>query len=173
VVRLENLYDLQDKFKKVTNCKTNNSSMQFEVINLGTNNTPQNINLGKNCSSEERQAFIKLFKEYKDIFSWTYDDLKTYDTNIIQHVIPMKLQTKPFQQKLRKMHPSLEPQVKAELNKLLAARIIFPVRHTQWISNLVPVRKKNGDIRLCVDFINLNKASEKDNYPVPPMEHIL
>jgi hypothetical protein len=77
----------------------------------------------------------------------------------------MKPQTNPFQQKLRKMHPSLEPQVKDELNKLLAARIIFPVRHTQWIANLVPVRKNNGDIRLCVDFINLNKASEKDNYP--------
>jgi hypothetical protein len=65
---------------------------------------------------------------------------------------------------------SLEPQGKAELNKILAARIIFPVRHTQWISNLVHVRKNNGDIRLCVDFINVNKYSEKDNYPVPPME---
>jgi hypothetical protein len=97
VVRLENLYDLQDNFKKVTNCKTNISSMQFEVINLGTNNTPQNINLERIVPLEERQAFIKLFKEYKDIFSWTYDDLKTYDTNIIQHVIPMKLQTNPFQ----------------------------------------------------------------------------
>jgi hypothetical protein len=72
--------------------------MQFEVINLGTNNMPQNINLGKNFSLTERQAFIKLFKEYKDIFSWTYDDLKTYDTNIIQHIIPMKPQTNPFQQ---------------------------------------------------------------------------
>jgi hypothetical protein len=71
------------------------------------------------------------------------------------------------------MHPSLEPQVKAELNKMLEARIIFPVRHTQWISNLVHVRKKNGDIRLCVDFRNLNKASKKDNYPVPPMEEDL
>jgi hypothetical protein len=102
VIRLEKLYDLQDKFKKVTNCKTNNSSMQFEVINLGSDNTPQNINLGKKCSLEERQAFIKLFKEYKDIFTWTYDDLKTYNTKIIQHVIPMKPQTKPFQQKNEK-----------------------------------------------------------------------
>jgi ribonuclease HI len=146
VVRLEKLYDLQDKFKKVTNCKTNISYLQFETVNLGSEFSPQNVNLGKNCSPEERQAYIKLFKEYKDIFTWMYEDLKTYDTNIIQHVIPMKSQTKPFQQKLRKMHPSLEPQVKAELNKLLVARIIFPVRHTQWISNLVPVRKKNGDI---------------------------
>ena len=40
VVSLENLYDLHDNFKKVIKCKTNSSTMQFEVINLGTNNIP-------------------------------------------------------------------------------------------------------------------------------------
>ena len=80
---------------------------------------------------------------------------------------------KPYQHKLRKMHPSLEPSVKKELEKLLKARIIFPVRHTQWISKLVLVRKKNGEIRLCVDFRNLKIAYEKENYHVPSMEHIL
>jgi hypothetical protein len=125
------------------------------------------------CSKQEKSSFIKLFKEFKDVFAWTYEYLKTFDPNIIQHVIPMKPQTLPFQQKLRKMHPKLEPTVQKELNKLLSAKIIFPVRHTQWVSNLVPVRKKNGEIRLCVDFQNLNKASDKDNYPVPPMEQIL
>ena len=85
----------------------------------------------------------------------------------------MKPQTQPFQQKLRKMHPKLEPMVKKELNKLLNANTIFLVRHMQWVSNLVPVRKKSGEIRLCVDFRNLNRASDKDNYPVPPMEQIL
>jgi hypothetical protein len=48
----------------------------------------------------KRQAFIKLFKEYKDIFAWTYDELKIYDTKIIQHIIPMKPQTKPFSKKV-------------------------------------------------------------------------
>jgi hypothetical protein len=38
---------------------------------------------------------------------------------------------------------------------------------------LVPVRKKNGEIRLCVDFRNLNKSSLKDNYPLPKMDHVL
>jgi hypothetical protein len=85
----------------------------------------------------------------------------------------MKPQTLPFQQKLRKMHPKLEPTIQKELNKLLSDKIIFPVRHTQWVSNLVPVQKKNGEIRLCVDVRNLNQASEKDNYPFPPMEQIL
>jgi ribonuclease HI len=173
VARLEKFYDFEDKFKKTVNCKTNSSSLSYEKVNLGTSENPQCINLGLGCSKQEKAAFVKLFKEFKDVFAWTYEDLKTFDPNIIQHVIPMKPQTLPFQQKLRKMHPKLEPTVQKELNKLLSAKIIFPVRHTQWVSNLVPVRKKNGEIRLCVDFRNLNKASDKDNYPVPPMEQIL
>ena len=80
---------------------------------------------------------------------------------------------KPIQQKLRKIHPNLETQIKSELNKLLKAKIIFPVRHSNWVSNMVPVRKKNGDIRICIDFRNLNKASLKDNFPLPTMEQIL
>ena len=92
---------------------------------------------------------------------------------IIQHVIPLKENTKPLQQKLRKMHPSLEPLVKKKLNKLLVAKIIFPVRHTTWVANLVPLRKKSGDTRICIDFRNLNRASLKDNYLVPAMEQML
>ena len=88
----------------------------------------------------------------------------------MQHIISMKLAAKYFQQKLRKMHPTLEPIVKKELNKLLSSKIIFPVRHTQWVANLVLVRKKNENIRLCFDFHNLNKSLEKYNYPIPPME---
>ena len=69
VVKLEKFYDLHDKFKRVTNCKTHSSVMQYEVINLGTPDKPQNINLGVQCSDEEKMAFIKLFKEYKDVFT--------------------------------------------------------------------------------------------------------
>ena len=38
---------------------------------------------------------------------------------------------------------------------------------------MVPIRKKSGEIRLCVNFKNLNRASDKDNYPVAPMEQLL
>jgi hypothetical protein len=41
------------------------------------------------------------------------------------------------------------------------------------VSNLVPIKKKSGEIILCIDFQNLNRASDKDNYLVPPMEQIL
>ena len=60
-----------------------------------------------------------------------------------------------------------------EIKKLLDARIIIPLKYSEWIVNIVLVRKKNGEIRLCVEFRNLNKCSRKDNYPLPKMEHIL
>eukprot|EP00253_Pinus_taeda_P032977 PITA_32977 len=85
----------------------------------------------------------------------------------------MLSEQKPVQEKLRKIHPNLESQIKLELNKLLKAKIIFHVWHSNWVSSMVPVRKKNGDIRICIDFRNLNKASEKDNFPLPTMEQIL
>jgi hypothetical protein len=116
VVRLEKFYDLHEKLKKLINCKMNSSSLTHEKVNLGTKDNPQCINLGTGCSKQENSAFIKLFKEFKDVFAWTYDDLKTFEPNIIQHTIPMKPQTQPFQQKLRNMHPKLEPMVKKELN---------------------------------------------------------
>jgi len=50
-----------------------------------------------------------------------------------------------------------------ELKKLLDAKIIFQVSHSTWVENLVPVRKKFGEILLCVDFRNLNRDSKKEN----------
>eukprot|EP00253_Pinus_taeda_P005266 PITA_05266 len=95
-------------------------------------------------------------------------------THLLSSILFQCFQIKnPFSKKLRKIHPNLEIQIKSELNKLLKAKIIFPVRHSNWVSNMVPVRKKNGDIRICIDFRSLNRASLKDNFPLPTMEQIL
>lgn len=48
--------------------------------------------------------------------------------------------------------PALEPLTQNQLKKLLDARIIFKVRHSTWVSNLVPVHKKSREICLCIDF---------------------
>ena len=80
------------------------------------------------------------------MFAWTYEEFKTYDTNIIQHVILIKAGVKPYQQPLRKMHPKLEPLIQSEVKKLLDAKIILKVRHSEWVSNLVQVRKKSSSV---------------------------
>lgn len=78
-----------------------------------------------------------------------------------------------MRQKQRPLNPKLEHLMKTELNKLIEGNIIFPIKHTSWVSNLIRVRKKNGELRLCVDFRDLNRASLKDHYPLPLMEKIL
>jgi hypothetical protein len=107
------------------------------------------------------------------VFAWTYEDLKTYDTSVIEHKIPLKEGDKPFRQKLRPINPMLFPIMEKEVKKLLESQIIVPLRYSEWVVNLVLVRKKSGEIRLCVDFRNLNRSSKKDNYPLPNMKHIL
>ena len=62
IVKLEKLFVLQDKFIRPTNTKTSNSSLMYEAINLGIEQNPKNINLGKNCTQAEREAFIKFFR---------------------------------------------------------------------------------------------------------------
>jgi hypothetical protein len=99
--------------------------------------------------------------------------LKAYDTSIIQHRIPIKEDQKPFRQKLRRINPKFLPLIEKEIKKMYDAKIIVPLRFSKWVSNLVPTCKKTGEIRLCIDFQNLNTVSLKDNYPLPKMDHIL
>jgi hypothetical protein len=67
----------------------------------------------------------------------------------------------------------LLPLIEKEIKKMYDVKIIVPLRFSKWVSNLVPTRKKTSEIRLCIDFRNLNKVSLKDNYPLPKMDHIL
>jgi hypothetical protein len=74
---------------------------------------------------------------------------------------------------LRRINPLIVTLDRERNKKLFEAKIIVSLRFSKWVANLVPVRKKSGEIRLCVDFRNLNKVSLKDNYPLPKMDHIL
>jgi len=80
---------------------------------------------------------------------------------------------KPYKQKMRQINPLLLPSIEKEIIKLLQSKLIVPIRYSEWVANLLPVKKKNGEIRLCIDFQNLSQASMKDNYPLPKMYHIL
>jgi hypothetical protein len=114
-----------------------------------------------------------MMKEFPDVFAWSYTYLKTYATSIMQHKIPLKSDTKPIKQELRHLNPMLLPIIEKEIKKLWDTKIIVPSRFLNWVANIVPTRKKNGEIRICVDFQNLNKCSLKDNYMLPKMDHIL
>jgi hypothetical protein len=95
------------------------------------------------------------------------------DLKIVEHEITTYPHAKPVRQKLRPVNPKKEATIKLEVDKLLKAGFIYPIHLTQWVSNPVPVDKKQGTIRVCTDFHDLNKACPKDNFTTPFIDQII
>ena len=55
----------------------------------------------------------------------------------------------------------------------MSAGFIYPIPLTDWVSNIVPVMKKHGKIRVCFDYQDINHACLKDNYPTPFIDQII
>jgi hypothetical protein len=79
----------------------------------------------------------------------------------------------PVKQGQRKYRLELLPQIEAEVDKLIVAGFIREVKYPTWVSSIVPVKKKNGQIRICVDFRDLNKACSKDDFYIPISEILI
>ena len=60
-----------------------------------------------------------------------------------------------------------------EVNKLLVANFIREVYYSEWLANVIMVKKLNGKWRMCVDFTDLNNACSKDNFPLPRIDQIV
>lgn len=170
LIPLEELFDQDDVARKPTLVPTDK---EVEDVNLGTTDQLKLVKLSKTLSTETKTKYVKLLSKFSNVFVWDYSDLKVYDKKIIQHTIPIKLDQKTFRQNFRRINPKLLPSIKKEVNRLFKAGIIVPIRFSDWISSLVPVQKKTREIRLCIDFLNLNKVSLKDNYPLPKKDHIM
>ena len=59
---------------------------------------------------------------------------------------------------------------KAEVQRLLDANVIREVKYSEWLANVVLVPKKNGKMRMCIDFTDLNKARKKDAFALPRID---
>jgi hypothetical protein len=75
---------------------------------------------------------------------------------------------------MRRFNPIIHDRVKEEVERLLDAGFIRPYRYEKWVSNIVPMEKKNtGKIQVCIDFCNLNKATPKDEYPITKADMLI
>ena len=95
------------------------------------------------------------------------------DPSIVEHEIQTYPDARPVRQKLRPVNLCKVAMVKAKVEKLLKAGFIYPIALPEWVSNLVPIDKKQGTIRVCTNFRDLNKACPKDNYPMPFIDQII
>jgi hypothetical protein len=59
------------------------------------------------------------------------------------------------------------------VQRLQDAKLIREVKYPVWLANTVPVKKKNGKWRMCVDFTDLNKACKKDDFPLERADKVV
>ena len=95
------------------------------------------------------------------------------DFRLVMHTLNVDPKAKPIAQPTRIFHTEIDRQIVKEEQKLLAVGFIKPIQHLHWLSNIIPVKKKNGKVRCCVDFRNLNKACPKDEFPPPNIDLLI
>jgi hypothetical protein len=87
LVPLDNFFEKNDVSLKV---KGSSENVDVTECKLGTEEDPKYVKVSSSLSKEKRVEYVKLLKDFVDVFSWKYEHLRTYDTNIIEHKIPLK-----------------------------------------------------------------------------------
>jgi hypothetical protein len=88
--------------------------------------------------------------------------------DLVEHRLPTRASFRPYKQPARKFNPKMYDRIKEEIGRLLKANFTKPCRYADWISNIVPVEKNGSSkLRVCIDFRDLNRATPKDEYPMP------
>ena len=99
--------------------------------------------------------------------------MPSIDLEIAQHHIDTYAHMVPIKQKLRRMRTEWLLKIKEEVTKQLKVGFIKSMHQAEWIANVVPIPKKDGKIRMCVDFKDLNKAYPKENFPLPLIDVVV
>ena len=128
----------------------------------------EDIQIDPHLSEEQKSKLEDLLKKHKDIFSKDETDIGHCDK--IKHRIDLTNEI-PFKQPHRRIPPSMIDEVRQHLEQLLASGVIRKSK-SPWCSNVVLVSKKNGKLRMCVDYRMLNKRSVKDAYALPRIEEV-
>ena len=79
---------------------------------------PKPAYIASNLSDKEETLLIRTLKQYKDVFAWSYKDLKGVDLEICQHTIPLKPNTKPTRQCPYTYNETFARKIKEEIDKL-------------------------------------------------------
>ena len=124
--------------------------------------------LPENLSPLQQQQLTELFKEYQDVFSQGGDDLG--NTPLLEHGI--ETHGPPLRQPYRRQNPAVRREEMAQVQQMLSSSVIRP-SNSPWASPVVMVRKKDGSLRFCVDFRQLNAATVKDAHPFPRIDDLL
>ena len=123
------------------------------------------------CSltGSELHTLKQFLAQSSDVFSQNDQDVGF--TNIVKHKIELS-DYQPFKQRHRRIPPGAYNELRDHIFQLLGAGIIRR-SHSPWSSNVVLIRKKSGDLPMCLDYRQLNARTIRDSYALPRIEEVL
>ena len=130
--------------------------------------SPHCPSLPERLSRLQQQQLNELFREFSDFFSQGEDNLGS--TPLLEHTIETR--GPPLRQPYRRQNPAVRREEMAQVQQMLASNVICP-SNSPWASPVVMVRKKDGSLRFCADFHQLNAATVKDTHPLPQIDNLL
>lgn len=76
----------------------------------------------------------------------------------------------PVKQKLHRTKPDMALKIKEKVKKQFDVSFLDIIEYPQWVSNIVSVPNKDGKVRMCVDYRDLKRASQNDDFPMPHID---
>ena len=153
------------KFGPRPRFNSKNFDFDKELVRL-----PFPVNFGEvKLSLSQQKRFLELIYDHQGVFSLCDEDLGLCDC--LKHTIPT-MTTKPVYLPHHTIPVQLQTEVRKCLDTWLKQGIICPSRSLH-ASQVVIVRKKTGEIHLCINFRALNAVTVRDSFPLPRIEEAL
>ena len=104
---------------------------ETELVDLGTGSGKREVKIGTGMSASIREELTVLLKDYQDIFAWSYKDMPSLSSNIVQHRLPLNPVCSPVKQKLRRMKPKTSLKIKEEVKKQFDVGFLATARYPE------------------------------------------
>ncbi|XP_055604558.1 uncharacterized protein LOC129752806 [Uranotaenia lowii] len=149
--------------------KEEDSSLDVPTIDIPETQpipSEETVEIEHDLNEMEKNELMEVIKQ----FDFT-SSVKLGRTNAIEHEIVLKEGAKPKNQPVYRCAPNLQKEIDAEIERFKSMDVIEEC-YSEWTNPLVPVRKSNGKIRVCLDSRRLNSMTVKDAYPMRNMLEI-
>ena len=168
-----NLADLQpvevDESESVCSASTTTKPTVIDKLNVPEFVRDLVNGSHSSLSDSFRRTLVDILCSYEDVFSKSENDLGL--TDIVTHQIDTG-NARPIRQPLRRYPPAHVEAISEHVDTMLAQGTI-EAASSPWASNVVLVKKKDGSLRCCIDYRQVNSLTRKDAYPLPRIDACL
>ena len=90
---------------------------ETKVVDLGVGSERKEVKVGTGMTASIHNKLVTLLQDYQDVFTWSYRYMPSFDSNMVQHRLPLNPGCSPVKQKLRRIKPEMSLKIKEEVKK--------------------------------------------------------